>query len=96
MATSSRASRSGAASPARPRGGSRAASSDDRAAVPATADDEATGTLATPTTDALRRLWIAEAAYYIAERRGFRGGSPDEDWCEAEAEIDRMLAGPRH
>lgn len=50
--------------------------------------------LATP--DDLRLQWIAEAAYFIAERRGFADGSPDEDWLEAEAEIDRMLAATRH
>jgi len=46
--------------------------------------------------DDQRRAWIAEAAYYIAERRGFSGGSPDEDWHQAETEIEQMLAGTRH
>ncbi len=39
-----------------------------------------------------RRHYIEVAAYYIAERRGFVGGSPEEDWQAAEAEIDRLLA----
>lgn len=39
-----------------------------------------------------RRHYIEVAAYYIAERRGFVGGSPEEDWKAAEAEIDRLLA----
>jgi hypothetical protein len=30
---------------------------------------------------------IAEAAYYLAERRGFSGGSEAEDWLEAEKQI---------
>lgn len=34
---------------------------------------------------------IATAAYYRAQRRGFRDGDPDTDWLEAEAEIDRMF-----
>jgi hypothetical protein len=34
---------------------------------------------------------IAEAAYFRAERRGFNGGDPVRDWCEAEAEIDARL-----
>lgn len=34
---------------------------------------------------------IAEAAYYRAQRRGFRGGNSVEDWLDAEAEIDRRL-----
>jgi len=46
-----------------------------------------------PVPDDLRRNWIAEAAYYLAEQREFRGGSPEDDWCKAEAEIDRRLTG---
>lgn len=34
---------------------------------------------------------IAEAAYFRAERRGFSGGDPAQDWLEAEAEVDRIL-----
>ena len=34
---------------------------------------------------------IAEAAYYHAERRGFRNGDPMVDWLTAEAEIDDKL-----
>jgi hypothetical protein len=40
-----------------------------------------------------RHRFVAEAAYFIAERRGFASGSSTEDWLQAEAEIDRMLAG---
>lgn len=50
----------------------------------------------TSVAEEMRLNWIAEAAYYIAERRGFRGGSPEDDWCQAEAEIDRRLAGASH
>jgi hypothetical protein len=39
-----------------------------------------------------RQARIAEAAYYRAERRGFRGGCPIEDWLAAEREIDRQPA----
>ncbi|MDR3671318.1 MAG: DUF2934 domain-containing protein [Holophaga sp.] len=39
----------------------------------------------------VRHQLVREAAYYRAERRGFHGGHPDEDWAAAEAEIDRML-----
>ena len=38
-----------------------------------------------------REGMIAEAAYYLAERRGFDGGDPVADWLEAEAEIDALL-----
>jgi hypothetical protein len=37
------------------------------------------------------RVMVAEAAYYRAERRGFRDGSPEQDWFEAEEEIRRSL-----
>ncbi|MBI4292584.1 MAG: DUF2934 domain-containing protein [Betaproteobacteria bacterium] len=39
-----------------------------------------------------RRHMIELEAYLRAERRGFAGGTAEEDWFEAEAEIDRMLA----
>lgn len=40
-----------------------------------------------------RQRYVAEAAYFIAERRGFAAGADVEDWLQAEAEIDQMLAG---
>jgi hypothetical protein len=36
---------------------------------------------------------VAEAAYLRAERRGFIGGSPEQDWLEAEQELRRRLEG---
>lgn len=35
---------------------------------------------------------IQIAAYHIAERRGFHGGSAHEDWLQAEQEVDAMIA----
>lgn len=35
---------------------------------------------------------VAAAAYYRAESRGFEGGSPEEDWYEAEAQLRERLA----
>lgn len=35
---------------------------------------------------------VATAAYYLAEGRGFEGGSPDEDWYEAEAQLREQFA----
>jgi hypothetical protein len=35
---------------------------------------------------------IREAAYFRAERRGFIGGSPEQDWIEAELEINGQIA----
>lgn len=41
-----------------------------------------------------RNHMIAEAAYYYAEKRGFSGGDPVNDWLAAEAEIDCMIQKP--
>ena len=35
---------------------------------------------------------VATAAYFRAESRGFEGGSPEEDWYEAEAQLREQLA----
>jgi hypothetical protein len=44
-----------------------------------------------------REHMIAEAAYYLAEHRGFQGGDPMQDWLQAEVEIDhRLLGTPLH
>lgn len=42
-----------------------------------------------------RRYYIEVAAYYIAERRGFHGGSQLSDWAQAEKEIEQLLAAGR-
>lgn len=49
---------------------------------------------ATPMSAEERRKMIAEAAYYRAQERGFRGGDPVDDWLTAEAQIDRILPLP--
>ena len=38
-----------------------------------------------------RHQTIAGAAYYCAERRGFRGGEELSDWLEAEADVEHLL-----
>jgi hypothetical protein len=38
-----------------------------------------------------RHHLIEVAAYYIAERRGFDGASPRDDYLQAEREIDAMI-----
>lgn len=38
-----------------------------------------------------RYRMIAEAAYFLAEKRGFQDDRVAEDWLQAEVEIDRML-----
>jgi len=39
-----------------------------------------------------RQHMIAEAAYFHAERRAFQDSSPEQDWLQAEVEIDDLLA----
>lgn len=40
--------------------------------------------------DADRALKIAEAAYFLAQQRGFTGGDPVQDWLEAERMLDAL------
>lgn len=42
-----------------------------------------------------RQRLIAEAAYLIAEQRGFEGEKALDDWLQAEAEVDAQYAA-RH
>jgi uncharacterized coiled-coil DUF342 family protein len=42
-----------------------------------------------------RHALIARAAYLRAEKRGFQGGDPVEDWLAAEAEVDTRLRSER-
>jgi len=44
-----------------------------------------------PPSEAQLQSWIAEAAYYRAERRGFQPGFEIEDWLAAEAETRQRL-----
>ena len=43
----------------------------------------------------LHHRYVAEAAYFIAEQRGFQGRSPDEDWFEPRLSIRRCCAPTR-
>jgi Protein of unknown function (DUF2934) len=36
---------------------------------------------------------ISEAAYFLAERRGFEPGAALRDWLEAELQVKKALAG---
>lgn len=38
-----------------------------------------------------RQRLIEEEAYLIAERRGFQGGDPSQDWAEAESLVNYRL-----
>lgn len=41
---------------------------------------------------AQRANYIEVAAFYLAERRGFSPGNPEQDYLDAAAEIDRLIA----
>lgn len=45
----------------------------------------------TPVDPDLRRQMVADAAYFLAERRGFEAGHDLEDWLAAEAMVDSRL-----
>jgi hypothetical protein len=70
------------------------------ATSPSTADSRANigstpnsllGSTLGPATARIRQTMIAEAAYYIAEQRGFGSGREVEDWLLAEKQIDATL-----
>jgi hypothetical protein len=48
-----------------------------------------TVTSSPPVPDVDRHAAIALEAYYAAERRGFKGGSAQEDWLAAETKIGK-------
>lgn len=48
-------------------------------------------TLAKPVSAGERSRMIAEAAYFLAERRGFSSGYAVQDWLAAERQVDAML-----
>ncbi|MDH5300985.1 MAG: DUF2934 domain-containing protein [Gammaproteobacteria bacterium] len=39
-----------------------------------------------------RQQMIAETAYYIAEQHGFEPGRDQQNWLEAERQVDQMLS----
>ncbi len=45
-----------------------------------------------PVSSEQRCHYVEVAAYYLAEKRGFAAGANDDDWTQAELEIDRLLA----
>lgn len=53
---------------------------------------EASSDRGAPVAPELRTEMVSVAAYFIAEKRGFLAGCPEDDWLAAEAEIDRRLS----
>jgi len=42
-----------------------------------------------------RNQMISEAAYYIAEKRGFTPAQENEDWLEAEKQVEEIMSATR-
>ena len=42
----------------------------------------------------LRHRIISEAAYYLYARRGYEDGYDQDDWLQAEAQIDHVVMNP--
>lgn len=57
-----------------------------------TAGQEASSDRRTAVTRELRTEMVSVAAYFIAQKRGFLAGCPEDDWLAAEAEIERRLS----
>jgi hypothetical protein len=52
-----------------------------------------TGKVEGPAVDQAQRAnYIEVAAYYIAQRRGFTPGDPEQDYLNAAAEVDQLIA----
>lgn len=69
-----------------------ASTPDSRTNIGSTPNSLLGSTLAPATATAqMRQTMIAEAAYYIAEQRGFGSGREVEDWLLAEKQIDATL-----
>lgn len=76
---------------AAPSSGSAAATAESRAS-PASKPNSLLASSLMPVTPERRQTMVAEAAYYIAEQRGFGEGHELEDWLLAEKQIDATLS----
>jgi hypothetical protein len=65
-----------------------------KAAAPRKKKVAAVSPAATAITPEEWRKQVALAAYLRAESRGFMGGSPEQDWLDAEAELMAKFGGP--
>jgi hypothetical protein len=90
-----------AAEPSRPKPSRKTAKAADLPA-PGQAGTAVRRTTAAPSGDGVaaispeeRQEMIAIAAYYRAARHGFSGSTTEQDWLEAEAEVDQALSRQR-
>jgi hypothetical protein len=64
--------------------------------VPATAEAETSPERSESSEPTQRHALIAEAAFLIAQERGFAPGHELNDWLAAEREVDQGLSAIRH
>jgi hypothetical protein len=62
-----------------------------KAAAPPASGNGTAGSSPESINPELRRQWVADEAYFRAERRGFLAGHELEDWVEAEAAVAARL-----
>ena len=75
-----------------PRAASPAAKPAETKAAPAKTATKPAAPKPTPDiTPEERWQMISEAAYFLAEQRGFSGGNPCDDWIQAELQVDTEL-----
>ena len=72
--------------------GTPAATAPERKAAPASKAAKPPAPKSVPAvTPEERWQMISEAAYFLAEKRGFSGGNPCDDWVQAEQQVDARL-----
>jgi hypothetical protein len=64
--------------------------------VPATAQGDLSPERSESSEPPQRHSLIAEAAFFIAEERGFAPGQELDDWLAAEREVDQSLSAIQH
>lgn len=64
---------------------------DGQVCVQQLADAARTAVFGVQVTATQREQMIREAAYFAAERRGFVGGDQDQDWVQAQQQVDALL-----
>jgi hypothetical protein len=64
--------------------------------VPATAQADLSTERSESSEPPQRNSLIAEAAYFIAQERGFAPGRELDDWLAAEREVDQILSAIQH
>jgi hypothetical protein len=64
--------------------------------VPATAEADLSPERSESSQQPQRHALIAEAAFFIAQERGFAPGHELDDWLAAEREVDQGLSATQH